>query len=30
MYGPTVDEVEGEKKLAADLMVKEVLPAFSG
>ena len=30
VYGPTVDEVEGEKKLAADLMVKEVLPAFSG
>ena len=30
VYGPTVDAVEGDKKLAADLMVKEVLPAFSG
>ena len=30
VYGPTVDEVDGEKKVAADLMVKEVLPAFSG
>ena len=28
--GPTVDAVEGEAKVAADLMVKEVLPAFSG
>ena len=30
VLGPTVDEVEGETKLAADMMVKEVLPAFSG
>ena len=30
VLGPTVDEVEGEKKRCADLMVKEVLPAFSG
>lgn len=29
ILGPTVDAAEGEKKLAADLMVKEVLPAFS-
>ena len=28
--GPTVDAVEDEAKVAADLMVKEVLPAFSG
>lgn len=28
VLGPTVDEVEGDRKLAADLMVKEVLPAF--
>ncbi len=28
--GPTVDAVDSETKLAADLMVKEVLPAFSG
>ena len=30
VLGPTVDEVEGEKKRCADLMVQEVLPAFSG
>ena len=30
VFGPSVDEVEGEKKLAAGLMIKEVLPAFSG
>ena len=30
VYGPTVDAVDGDKKLAADLMVKEVLPAFAG
>ena len=30
VYGPTVDAAEGDKKMAADLMVKEVLPAFSG
>ncbi len=30
VYGPTVEAVEGEKKVAADLMVEEVLPAFSG
>ena len=30
VYGPTVDTVEGDRKLAADLMVKEVLPAFAG
>ena len=30
VLGPTVDETEGDEKLAADLMVKEVLPAFSG
>ena len=29
VLGPTVDETEGDEKLAADLMVKEVLPAFS-
>ena len=29
VLGPTVDEIEGEKKLAAELMVREVLPAFS-
>ncbi len=28
VLGPTVDETEGEKKVAAELMVKEVLPAF--
>ena len=28
--GPTVDVVGGETKVAAELMVKEVLPAFSG
>ena len=28
--GPTVDAVEDETKLAADLMIKEVLPVFSG
>ena len=30
VLGPTVDAVEDEAKIAADLMVKEVLPAFSG
>ena len=30
VYGPTVDAVEGDRKLAADLMVKEVLPALAG
>lgn len=30
VFGPTVDEKEGEKKRSADLMVQEVLPAFSG
>ena len=30
IYGPTVDAVDGDKKLAADLMVKEVLPALAG
>ena len=30
VLGPTVEEVEGEKKRCADLMVQEVLPAFSG
>lgn len=30
VYGPTEDATEGDKKLAADLMVKEVLPAFTG
>lgn len=29
VMGPSVDEAEGERKLAADLMVKEVLPALS-
>ena len=28
--GPTVDAVESDTKLAADLIVKEVLPVFSG
>ena len=28
--GPTVDVVESDTKLAADLMVREVLPVFSG
>ncbi len=28
--GPTVDAVENDTKLAADLMVREVLPVFSG
>ena len=28
VFGPTVDEVEGDRKVAADLMVKKVLPAF--
>ena len=30
VFGPTVDAVDGDKKLAANLMVKEVLPAFAG
>ncbi len=30
VYGPTVNEVAGNGKLAADLMVREVLPAISG
>ena len=30
VLGPTVDETDGEKKRCAELMVKEVLPAFSG
>lgn len=30
VYGPTVDATDGDKKLAAELMVKEVLPALSG
>ena len=30
VYGPTMDRVGGDGKLAADLMVKEVLPAFAG
>ena len=29
VLGPTVGEPEGERKLCADLMAKEVLPAFS-
>lgn len=29
VLGPTVDEVDGEKKVAADLIAREVLPAFS-
>ena len=29
LFGPTVDAVNGDNKLAADLMVREVLPAFS-
>ncbi len=29
LFGPSVEEVEGDKKLAAELMVREVLPAFS-
>ncbi len=28
VFGPAVDETEGDRRLAADLMVKEVLPAF--
>lgn len=30
VYGPTVDSVEGDEKLAAELMEKEVLPALQG
>ena len=30
VFGPTVDEAERDRKLAAELMVKEVLPVFSG
>lgn len=29
VLGPTVDELEGDRKLAADLMAREVLPALS-
>ena len=30
LYGPSLEAAEGDEKLAADLMAREVLPAFSG